>query len=194
VQRRVRCLRSLAQGSEQRRPLPESHLLREMRDVGNAEDFQGCPGACFQGPAVIPHNLRPLRPSDDAFVYGSWLGSLADELGIDRNDDKAFRDFKRMMRPSLAKILESKAVATTVARSRLDDDVLMGWVCSEPGVLHFVYVTKPWRRMGLATSLLSAAKLEPGAKATHYTSWGFPHVQRVIPGLEFDPGLLAVER
>ncbi|MDQ3259289.1 MAG: hypothetical protein M3Q00_00650, partial [Pseudomonadota bacterium] len=65
-----------------------------------------------------------MRPADAGFVYDSWLGSLADELGVDRSTGTAMRDFKRMMRPALARILEDRRTTTTVACARHDADAI----------------------------------------------------------------------
>lgn len=127
-------------------------------------------------------------------MYGSWLGSLADEMGVDRNDDHAFRAFKRKMRPGIARIIEAASTKTLVACANREEKLLMGWVCGEPGALHFVYVAKPWREGRLGTALVRALELSGEVKASHFTSWGFPRVERMVPGIRFDPTLLIAER
>jgi GNAT superfamily N-acetyltransferase len=144
---------------------------------------------------VIPHKIRPATLGDHGFIFGSWLGSLADECDVDRDDDKAFRAFKRSMRPTLEAIITRPGVTTLVACARADEDALMGWACGEaPSVLHFVYVAKPWREQKLGRALCEALKLTAKAQATHYTSWGFPRVARMFEDLTFDPTLLIAER
>lgn len=45
------------------------------------------------------------------------------------------------------------ATATTIA----------GWVCAEPGVVHYVYTVETFRRLGVARALLEAIGAEPRA-------------------------------
>jgi GNAT superfamily N-acetyltransferase len=49
---------------------------------------------------------------------------------------------------------------TRVAAAAKDPVVIYGFAVLEPGLIHMVYVRRPWRKMGIARALLSGLRLE----------------------------------
>jgi len=137
--------------------------------------------------ARLPVAIRPMKsPDDDPIVYDSWAGSLADELEITEEREK--KRFKRGQFPVLRELVAHGRVL--VATSRKDLDRVVGWICYEPAdVLHFVFVKKPYRQFGVARQLIEAAGMPDVARASHFTSWGFPRVARLFESLTHDPTL-----
>lgn len=138
---------------------------------------------------MIPHAIRPYRSTDEGYVYNSWIRSMADDIGLIKHgkvaDDEGFRRFMLEQKASIQDI--QRGARTVVAVSPLDSDAIMGWACGEPGTLHFVYVGKDSRRMGLCRPLFAALKLGPEATATHHTERGFARVKRCFERLTLDP-------
>ena len=54
-----------------------------------------------------------------------------------------------------------------VAHPEGDEDTILGWTCAELDVLHYVYVKAPFRRLGIARTLLGRYK--PLTTCTHWT-------------------------
>lgn len=64
-----------------------------------------------------------------------------------------------------------------------DPDVVLGWALVEPDKLHFVYVKKDYRRIGIAKSLVS----EPFSRFSHLTKIGKALWDTKFPRAAFNP-------
>lgn len=117
-----------------------------------------------------PHYIvRPLQPDELPLVLSSWLRTLrqdqkrhGDDMGpcrclrcrVSVTPPEAFYEAER----ARAYHLLSNRQTYAAVLPDVQDEVL-GWACTEPGVLHYVYV-KAWSRdAGVARSLLQAAGL-----------------------------------
>lgn len=123
-------------------------------------------------------NKRGAGYADEAFVYATWLRSLYYGNSTFRKIDKD-RFFKTY--PNVIKALLTRSNVDVVC---LEDDpeVLLGYAVYEGEALHFLYVKKAWRKLGIARMLM------PGnvTKVTHLTKVG----EKLLPkGIKFDPFL-----
>ena len=105
-----------------------------------------------------------MEPADLAFVYSSWLKSLRPHSSVYK-----YLFFKGQ-HALITRILQAPKTVVTVCTLPDTPDVILGWVCCQPGVVHYVYVKADFRQMGLASTLLHAA-LTPIVDLvyTHYT-------------------------
>lgn len=81
-----------------------------------------------------------------------------------------------------------------VAADPQEEDVIYGWVCFEPGtkILHYVYTTDGFRRMGIAQGLMALAGVlgDDRVQISHY-NW---RIKRLFKHLkqnwDYNPYLL----
>lgn len=140
----------------------------------------------FREPVVDP------VANDQGIVYSTWLTALARAEGGIRvgaeNEQERMIAFKKARRPAVAEIINNPKTSILLACPKLDPLAPIGWAAFQvPNILHFVYVFAPWRRQGIGRALLTRAGLKGHVLASHYTSWGFPKVRKVLPDIEFDP-------
>lgn len=112
-----------------------------------------------------PEGLYVLRsglPSDHPFVVDSWVKSYQSYCltrdcehcgGAGRiyRGQRFLRGHKRLIREILAR----PATALLVACHPEDSDVILGWAVTEAGVVHYVFVKRDVRRVGIAKALLA---------------------------------------
>lgn len=135
---------------------------------------------------MIPHRIRELQPGDVGYVNATWMRSMADDLGIPRDDGPARARFWKENAPVVQRLAQEARVV--VACAAKDPNEIMGWICAEPpGVLHFVYVRNTARRGGVAKSLVRSLEMDLKARATHHTVKGFPLVARLFDDLALEP-------
>lgn len=103
-----------------------------------------------QRPAV---QLRKGLPSDEGFVARSWAETVRGSAWQHRVIDSAA--FSKAHYDFAGRLL--KRCALTVAGPPDDDTTIYGFMLREPGTVHLVFVTKPWRRLGIASQLLERA-------------------------------------
>lgn len=107
--------------------------------------------------------VRPMRQSDLAWILSSWLGSYHHNARSTVVQSMPSGEFKqRWHRVAEALIARSSVL---VACADPDDNLICGWLCSEPGVLHYVHVKQCFQRFGIARTLLEAAGFSPAKPA-----------------------------
>jgi GNAT superfamily N-acetyltransferase len=104
------------------------------------------------GPANPVFLIRPGYPLDHSLIVDSWIES-------DKNSERArsagrcyMREQKRVIRDILAKT----TIVTLVAVVPDEQDAIFGWTVVDlsSNVIHYVYVKKSARKMGIAKALL----------------------------------------
>lgn len=112
------------------------------------------------GPADVA--IREAVAGDVPFVLNSWLQSFA-RAPFARlvPVDAYWRGHHELVLSVLGRS------ETRVACSPTDTDAIMGWSVTAPGVVHYVYVKFPYRRLGIARRLL--AHVPEAARYTHAT-------------------------
>jgi hypothetical protein len=123
--------------------------------------------------------IRPAKSSDLNLIRSSWLRSYRREMrDMDPNDYFLFQHER------IDRLLASST--TLVAHIEDAPDVVVGWLCCTPSVVHFAWVNRDWQRSGALTQLLAAAGHEGRITCTHVTrDW-----QRAIKRFRYVPHFL----
>ena len=107
----------------------------------------------------LPVRIRQADEGDASFIYSSWLKSYAAQ-----NKDQPKITLYEMHREVATRLLESSI--TLVACMEDDPDQVLSWLCAQriPKflIVHYCYTKAPFRRFGLARSLLGAFDYRPG--------------------------------
>jgi len=131
--------------------------------------------------------VRLGRAQDAAFIYATWLKSYKHESQFARRISNAvFYKWHHMAIDRIA----GRGGRFYIAHSKGDPDTILGFICVEgAGLVHYCYVKKTFRNMGIATALLKAVEFMPNSEFTHWTtemSW----VLKKYPDLIYNPYVL----
>lgn len=117
---------------------------------------------------------RLAAEPDLGFVFDSWIVGYRDAHAAGMI---AYEDWDVVMRAAITRVLARPGVSVHVACHPGETDRqsdLYGWIAAERGgpwhetmyapsyfsLVHYVYVKKPYRRMGLGKGLLDAAEVD----------------------------------
>lgn len=111
-------------------------------------------------------HIREGVQDDWSFIYSSWRRGLfygnKHPAGIDE------AEFMRNTQEKLERIMKDSRTDIRVACLIEDPSVIVGYAVTAPSTLHWVYVKKDWRQIGLAKALVP-----PGTQtATHLSKLG----------------------
>ncbi len=124
---------------------------------------------------------RLAKLSDLNLVRSSWLRSYRRDQPRMSNEDYFEYQHNR---------IERLLTGSQVLIAHLEDapDVIIGWLCCEPAVLHFAWTLLDFQRMGVLKTLLAAADFAPGQRVScsHLTR----DFIRAIPNHRYIPHLL----
>jgi hypothetical protein len=134
----------------------------------------------------LPFTIRPIRPTDVAFVTESWMRS-ASQTVIGRDSGPGYiREMKRTIRDILAR----PTVTPVVACDLEDKDAIYGYCVADleaPPVVYYLYVKAEARRFGIARGLLGGLLAGQRVEYTHRPSvpfrlpipesWTYNHVR-----------------
>lgn len=126
-------------------------------------------------------NLRAPGETDVGFIKSTWLRDFQEHSQFARKIATA--DYAQFHRLLVDRIL-SRARAL-VAFDVADPRVLWGHVVWEPGILHYLFVKRPFRNARLGTALYEAAGCPD--VFTHLTFAGESVWRTKVPGLRFVP-------
>lgn len=111
--------------------------------------------------------FRDYAPTDEGFVYSTWLKGLRDDnpwfAMIPR--DTYFRNYHRV----LDKIMSNPETRVRVVALKDDPDVILAYVVLGPKLLHWIHTRYNWTRMGLACELVREVEID---QVTHMTKLG----------------------
>ena len=93
---------------------------------------------------------RPSREADMPFIMDTWLKTLRDKNDFFRAID---RETYLSVYPKVVHKLVHNCI-TTIAALKEEDDVLIGYSCSDRTTLHWVFVKNQWRGLGIMKDLL----------------------------------------
>jgi hypothetical protein len=99
--------------------------------------------------------FRDALPEDMPYIASSWLESFCD----DPTSPKAGLSRDQLVEAENRVITHLLELAATVCAVRDGTDELCGWICYQPGELHYVYVKEPYRGAHVAKRLLEYAGL-----------------------------------
>ena len=139
-------------------------------------------------PALVAY--RAAVPEDVNFILNSWLKSHRKaKIPATMNDRAYFRLWHTLARRIIERALTGR-VTVLVACSRECPDQILGWSAYEraKNTLHYVYVKHPYRRWGLARTMLALHGISHEAPAvwTHQTHAADQYLSRYRAG--YDPG------
>ncbi len=136
-------------------------------------------------PSTTDAVIGPAQEDDLGLVYGTWLDSFYDAHGAGPLPRDVYRS---AYTETIGRILEQPDTLVLVARSPRDAGTLYGFACVQGRTLHYVCVKAPYRKMGIADALLTAAGL---SRLTRFTYTFKTSVARALEqkwkGARFDP-------
>ena len=124
--------------------------------------------------------IRPPTETDIPFIFSTWLKGLY-------HGNLYYKKIKQdVFYAKYHKVLESILPRYTVRVACMEDepDVILGYVVYLGDVLHWAFVKKAWRKLGIANKLLADVTIN---KVSHLTKVGESIAKR--KNLEFDPFL-----
>ena len=124
--------------------------------------------------------LREFHEEDRNFILATWLRSLR------RSPVYTFlpnRVFFKHLEPQLWKLIASGEMAVACAAD--EPEHILGWACGGAGFLHYAYVKRPYRRLGVAKRMVEALRLTEPVRMTFWvrTSESFGSRLRFKPSL-----------
>ena len=93
--------------------------------------------------------VRDARLGDKSFIFSTWL------LGLYHGNDW-FKEIDKGIYFSTYKlIVEHLLINSRVMVACLpdDEDVVLGYIVFKENVIHWIFVKKPWRKLGIAKLL-----------------------------------------
>lgn len=114
--------------------------------------------------------IRQAGYGDESFIYSTWLRGLYYGNDWFRKIDK--KSFFEKYRQVVAHLLSKSNI--TVACLSEDPEVIVGYCVHSGTVLHWVYVKRSWRNMGVGQALIPEGiecvthLTKKAAKKNHY--------------------------
>ena len=132
--------------------------------------------------------VRDINPETDSFfIYSSWIKNYKNSSYFaKRIKTKIFCDGCHNV---ITHILAKSGVKVFVACTKEDHDTIIGYLVCEPAKnkAHYFYVKAAFRGMGVAKTLLNAARLNLNGLV--FTHWTFPvdGIFNKNPEMIYDP-------
>lgn len=133
-------------------------------------------------------NIRPMTEADLPFILSTWLRNYRHSAtGFTQAIDKdIYYEFHHLV---ISRILSRSGARILLAVDRQDPKVIFGYLVWEPlpesDVVHYGYVKKAFRNMGVFKTLLGEAKIRPNKIFyTHQTELGKKLVEKEREGWE----------
>lgn len=98
--------------------------------------------------------VRPARP---AYVLATWMRSYCDGIKLG-----SWRHALAIPQRAVATALYPRVMVIVDPGA---PNTIHGWACADPGVLHYLFVAEPFRRMGLGRALAHACAGESGVSS-----------------------------
>lgn len=129
-----------------------------------------------------------MLDADRRFVLHSWLSSMyqpqAPELRASELVGLSLKDAYEKLDNRIHPILRKASTHVLIALSPIPQDgkdYLYGFLAYEiPNVIHYVYIKSAWRTFGLATALVTEAKLHSPYVAT-FASYALAPLSKKYP-------------
>lgn len=110
--------------------------------------------------------VRRADADDAAFIFSYWLRDYYERSAFCKGIGKAL--YMRLHHLLLERIIARSTI--WVACDMVDPSVIFGFICVEGDTLHYVYVKRRFRGLGVAGLLFKAAGIAEGPRAfTHLT-------------------------
>jgi GNAT superfamily N-acetyltransferase len=117
------------------------------------------------------------------FVFATWLRSYRHDSAFARSisNDIYYHWHHKIIENAIR-----RGAYIVIAHPKDSPEVIVGYACVEGSTLHYVYVKKAFREMGIARTLLKHA---PFKEYTHITENG-KLILDLCPGIIYNPYLL----
>ena len=133
---------------------------------------------------------RPATADDRRFVADSWIRSYrtAHAAGMILYDD-----WPIVMERSIRRVIAREGCRVVVAYRPGETDRnadLYGWIAAEPEarLVHYAYVKKNFRRLGIARGLFRAVGIDPRSRFDHTCKTEvLGDLRRAFPGARWRP-------
>jgi GNAT superfamily N-acetyltransferase len=127
--------------------------------------------------------IRDSIPDDRNFIMATWLRGL--KYGNEWFDAIEADVYYSYYQKAIDFILTHNNTAVRVACLKEDPDVILGYVVLNRlgNVVHWVFVKKAWRSIGIAKNLVP----ETVTRATHLTKVGMAILQKRKGKISFNP-------
>lgn len=129
--------------------------------------------------------LRSGRSEDWPFIFATWLRCYRYSSAFAQHIQEPI--FFRYHHAAIQRILE-RGAEVRIAHLADDPSVILGYLVTEPGVVHFAYVKKAFRRHGIASDLFHDLDVNSHV-FTHWTrDWN--HMLKRWPEATYNPYLI----
>ncbi len=95
--------------------------------------------------------IREAHINDMPFIYNSWLISYGSSSGLHISKDLYFREQQRL----IEKLVGNPQVECLVACLPEYENQILGWVCRDRSIIHYMYVKHPYRKLGIGRTMLN---------------------------------------
>lgn len=131
--------------------------------------------------------LRGVTQEDWAYLYATWLKHYKFSSDFAKRIPHSIFFHKHHL--LIGSILRKKETVTLIAYPKDSPEIIVGYITYEKPstrpVIHFIYVKRAFRKMGVARELIEVLDLSRGV-FTHWTEdtdW----IVRKVPSLQYDP-------
>lgn len=127
------------------------------------------------------HSILVRKPVEDdiPFVMSSWLKSYSVSDFAKPIPRKIF--FAK--HHNLVESLFQRGAQIAIASLQEDTNVILGWICDESRILHYIYTKKPFRRLGICKTLIGDKKYDIFTHMTYATKF----LTTLLHGAQFNP-------
>lgn len=142
-------------------------------------------GIAEMNPSLI--EIRPANDRDFNFVFKTVFKQVFQYTKI---SEIASADVFHSEFPKILDYILSKA-KVTMAVSKDDPNIIVGFIIHEPSTIHFCFVKQPFRKFGVAKMLMTAAFGSPlvNVKCTMPTRLAF-HIMKTHTNIKPNPFIL----
>ena len=113
------------------------------------------------------YKIRLMVPSDKNFIYRSWLQSYKHDSPMTVFIGRDF--FFKIQQKIVDTIFSRDDTKTIIACDENDEEIIFGFLVYQPKIIHYVYVKEPFRKLGIATTLLKELGNVENFQGSHFT-------------------------
>lgn len=109
-------------------------------------------------------SIREMNSDDVNFVYNSWLKSFRNSLEAMNQTNEVYYDNHKNL---IEKLLNKSNV--NIIHPADDPSHILGFMCSEGNIVHYIYIKYNYRKLGIAKHLLTSIVSGDTFYITHIT-------------------------
>lgn len=129
--------------------------------------------------------LRPMREEDRNYVFSSWLDCFFLESSSTRHILKSvfYPEYQKV----IERILESPRTEVTIANLGDDPMLILGFLVHAEPLIHFCYVRKRFRRLGIAKTMIQALKSPTDTLVYTHRTFGLDPLLPKLQPMTYNP-------